>query len=91
MSSELLWRQVLASASQPTTRRRALRVAVLVGSLLVLINHWEALMGQAPLNLFKIALTYMVPWGVVTWTSVMRDLELAREDGVSAADGVERP
>lgn len=71
------WRALLASALRPATRRRAARVSLVVGSLLVLINHWEALFGDATLNLFKVALTYMVPWGVVTWTSVMRDRELA--------------
>ena len=54
----------------PGVLRRALRTSLLVGTLLVLINHgptvWQ---GQLP-PLWQMLLTYWVPWGVSAWSSV---------------------
>jgi len=51
---------------------RALKVALLVGTLLALINHGDkilalSLTGQ---DWIKVALTYLVPYGVSTWSAV---------------------
>jgi len=56
------------------TPLRAARLAVVVGTLLVLINQWEALWGASELNWLKVALTYVVPYLVSTFTSVSKDL-----------------
>ncbi len=50
----------------------SIKVALVVGSLLALINHYDKL---ATLNfqrsdIFKILLTYLVPYGVSTWSAV---------------------
>ena len=51
---------------------RALKVAVLVGTILAFINHGEkiltlSLTGQ---DWFKVVLTYLVPYCVSTWSAV---------------------
>jgi hypothetical protein len=52
--------------------RRALRTAVLVGSILIAINHGDALLhGQVDTaRLIRICLTVLVPYGVSTTSSV---------------------
>ena len=50
----------------------AIKVALVVGTLLALINHYDKL---ATLNfqrsdIYKILLTYLVPYGVSTWSAV---------------------
>lgn len=51
---------------------RALKVALLVGTMLALINHSEKLitMSLSSQDLLKIVLTYLVPYGVSTWSAV---------------------
>lgn len=51
---------------------RAIKVAVIVGTILALINHGEKILNMALSNqdLFKIVLTYIVPYSVSTWSAV---------------------
>ena len=51
---------------------RALKIAAVVGTLLVIINHGQALVqGDIdPGRWFQILLTYCVPYGVSTYASV---------------------
>lgn len=51
---------------------RSLRVAVIVGTLLVIINHFDTLAGGElqGLILVKIVLTYLVPYSVATYAAV---------------------
>lgn len=61
-----------AIALSPRVIRRAVKVSLVVGSLLVVINHAPALW-QGDLSrfrLFQIGLTYVVPYCVATWSSV---------------------
>ena len=51
-------------------QRRAVRVAVVVGILLTLINQGDRLLAGEGVSLVKVVLTFIVPWGVSTWTSV---------------------
>ncbi len=62
------WFQV---ARSPGVVRRALRVAMVVGSVLVLINHGDHLLtGKlASADLYKILLTYCVPYCVSTYSA----------------------
>ena len=50
----------------------AIKVAIVVGSLLALINHYDKLadMSFRRSDLAKILLTYLVPYGVSTWSAV---------------------
>lgn len=75
MEPGFVWDHFYRGAFRPSTRRRALRVALVVGTVLVLINQWEALFGSHPVNWLKVGLTYLVPWTVVTWTSLMTEIE----------------
>lgn len=61
-------RDKLRKCCDPMTILRALSVAVIVGSVLNLINHYELLM-DAPLTskaLIQMGLTYLVPYVVST-------------------------
>lgn len=50
--------------------RRSLRVALLVGTVLNLINQGDALLGGGPVDVAKLLLTYAVPYGVATYGAV---------------------
>ena len=51
---------------------RSTRVALLVGTVLALINHGDLLFGAplAPARIARILLTYCVPYAVATYASV---------------------
>jgi hypothetical protein len=49
---------------------RSLRIALVVGTLLNLVNQPGALLGPAPLNLTQALLTYAVPFLVATYAAV---------------------
>jgi hypothetical protein len=68
-------RDVLRMALAPGTALRALKLALVVGTLLTIINQGDVLLqGLAP-DWLKLVLTYLVPYGVSTWTSIAKDLE----------------
>ena len=50
----------------------AIKVAAIVGTMLALINHGPALVALTltPQQIVQIALTYLVPYGVSTYSSV---------------------
>lgn len=58
--------------------RRSLTVALIVGTILNLINQGDVLFGGASLNLTKILLTYVVPYCVATYGAVSFQLALRR-------------
>lgn len=62
----------LATAGRRDVVQRSLRVALLVGTLLVLINYGDRLFAGdlRRLDWIKMALTYLVPYGVSTYASV---------------------
>lgn len=62
----------LAAARTPEVVRRSLKVSLLVGSILAVINHGDQLIGgTAAVDVFwKILLTYCVPYAVSTFASV---------------------
>ena len=65
-------RSWLETALSSEIVKRSLRVSAIVGTLLALINHGDriiALSMDAPV-LFKIVLTYLVPYSVATWAAV---------------------
>ena len=51
---------------EPHTRpvRKALIIAAVVGPLLTVINQWEALSGDGSLSVWKMLLTFVVPFCV---------------------------
>lgn len=64
------WRAMTALAFSGGVPRRALTVALLVGSVLNLINQGDALFAGRPLDWWKIALTFLVPYCVSTHGAV---------------------
>jgi hypothetical protein len=57
----------------------AAKLAVVVGTILLLINQWDAVTGPGPVDWLKVVLTYCVPYLVSTYTSVSKDLTRLRE------------
>ena len=71
----IAWLQI---ALAPAVSRRALRCAVLVGTVLIAINHGDALLSLdlSPERIAKMALTFVVPYLVSTSSSVSAIREL---------------
>ena len=63
-------------------RKRALKVAFVVGSILAVINHGDALLsGAATVTVWvKIVLTFLVPYCVATFASVQAIRHAARKN-----------
>lgn len=59
-------------ASRPTVVRRSLKVGFVVGTILALINYTDRVLGgdMTGVDWLKLALTYLVPYGVSTYASV---------------------
>jgi len=55
-----------------------LLIALVIGTILNLINQGDALMAGATVNLFKLFLTYLVPYCVATYGAV----SLRMKDGL---------
>ena len=64
-------------AMQPNVFYTALRVAIIVGTVLALINHSSAIFSFAltKQNILQIILTYLVPYAVSTYSSVQAILQ----------------
>ena len=74
------WRMWLALAFSDGIPRRAFMVALVIGSILNLINQGDALYGGGSLNWMKMALTYLVPYAVSTYGAVSYRLSLPRAE-----------
>lgn len=57
--------------------RRSLLVAIVVGTVLNIINQGDALLGYADLDWLKLSLTYLVPYIVCTYGAVTAKLSIA--------------
>jgi hypothetical protein len=58
--------------------RRSLVVALIVGTVLNLINQGDAMLSGMPIDLTKLLLTYLVPYFVSTYGAVSYRLHAAR-------------
>lgn len=63
-------REVLLCCLADGVPRRSFVVMLVVGTILNLINQGDALLRGVPLDWFKIALTYAVPYCVATYGAV---------------------
>ena len=72
------WRMALLYAGSAGVPQRSLRIALVVGSVLNLINQGDALFGAAPVNWIRLALTYLVPYAVSTYGVVSYRLGVDR-------------
>jgi hypothetical protein len=64
------WSRVFYLCFADGVPRRSLRVALVVGTILNLINQGDVLFHTGHVNLFKAALTYTVPFIVATYGAV---------------------
>ena len=58
--------------------RRSFFAALVVGTVLNLINQGDALFSAMPINWFKVILTYFVPYAVCTYGAVSFQLRQMR-------------
>ena len=72
------WRAIWQGAVAPGVPRRSLAAAVIVGTILNLINQGDALFGDKALDWLKLVLTYIVPYCVATYGAVSVRLEMIR-------------
>ncbi len=75
-------RNWLLLASSASVCRRALLTSALIGTLLALINHGsELISGQMTGDHWlRVALTYLVPYCVATWSSVQTIRQLQADN-----------
>ncbi len=73
--SETSWIKLALSGGVP---RRSFYVAVVVGTVLNLINQGDAIAIGGEINYAKLALTYMVPYMVATYGAVTAKRAIAR-------------
>jgi hypothetical protein len=52
------------------TPQKAVRTALVVGTILAIINHGDSILKGESINYFKILLTYCVPYCVTTWGAI---------------------
>jgi hypothetical protein len=71
------WTLACLCAISDGVPRRSLYVALVVGTVLNLINQGDALLGMASINWWKLALTYCVPYAVCTYGAVSYQLKKA--------------
>ena len=77
MSSKSTWKLACLCAISDGVPRRSLYVALVVGTVLNLINQGDALLGMASINWLKLVLTYCVPYAVCTYGAVSYQLKKA--------------
>jgi hypothetical protein len=64
------WRRLLVHCCSDGVPKRSLIVAAIVGTILNLINQGDAIVGDAPVNVTKLLLTFAVPYCVATYGAV---------------------
>jgi len=75
------WRAIWLCTIAPGVPRRSLMAALVVGTVLTLINQGDALFGGRSLDWLKLGLTYIVPYCVATYGAVAFRLEMMRREG----------
>ena len=76
MAGTSRWKIACLCAVSDGVPRRSLTVALVVGTVLNLINQGDAIFGTASVNWLKLALTYCVPYVVCTYCAVSFALEI---------------
>jgi hypothetical protein len=70
-----IWKLSCLCAISDGVPRRSLYVALVVGTVLNLINQGDALLGMTSINWWKLVLTYCVPYVVCTYGAVSYQLK----------------
>jgi hypothetical protein len=77
-------RRICSCALSDGVPRRSFFVALVVGTILNIINQGDAILAYTSIDWVKIILTYLVPYGVCTYGAVSMQPKLA-EDSSDAA------
>ena len=72
------WRRSRYHATSEGTPATALRVALVVGTVLNVINQGDALLSGGPIVWWKLGLTYVVPYCVSTYGAVTARMRAER-------------
>ncbi len=78
-----VWRLALRFALTRRIAGNAAKIALVVGTLLNAINQGGAVLAGGDISLVHLALNYLVPYAVATYSAVqlrLQQLELARGD-----------
>ena len=75
------WRLAIRYAATGGVPQRSLAAALVVGSILNLINQGDRLLASQPIDIAKLVLTYLVPYLVSTYGAVSYRLTAERRDG----------
>jgi len=70
MTTNTLYPDFFQLAFGHGTPKRALMTALVVGTILTMINHGDVILEGGSLNYLKVSLTYCVPFCVTTWCSL---------------------
>jgi hypothetical protein len=73
------WARIWRCCISDGVPKRSLAVALVVGTILNLINQGDALLAGARLNLVKLILTFAVPYAVATYGAVSYRLRAGPE------------
>jgi hypothetical protein len=71
------WKLACLCAVSDGVPTRSLWVALIVGTILNLVNQGDTLLAPGSINWFKVALTYCVPYAVCTYGAVSSQLNAA--------------
>ncbi|UGA56862.1 nitrate/nitrite transporter NrtS [Vibrio sp. VB16] len=80
MSGQTVTKKILNTAFSPLIVKRSLKVSAVVGTILMMINHGEALLlgNMDTQRAIQIALSYCVPYLVSTYSAVSTTIENQR-------------
>ena len=79
-NSELTLRSFSKLAFGGGTPRKAAITALIVGTILVIINHGDSILAGDPLEFHKVILTYCVPYCVATWGAMTGKMSVSKSD-----------
>src|SRR5436305_13490342 len=96
MPTRSIWKLACSCAVSDGVPRRSFYVALIVGTVLNLINQGDGLFGMASINWLKLILTYCVAYAVCTYVVdsyelIKLGLTLERRDYQDGASHVARP
>ncbi|WED27295.1 nitrate/nitrite transporter NrtS [Vibrio sp. DW001] len=91
MSERITIKDVLNTAKQPSILKRSTKVALIVGTILMFINHGDAIFAGEleSARLGKIIITYFVPFLVSTQASVTATLHAMKQPSAALSSDKE--
>jgi len=70
-------RRLLRTVRQGTIVRAAIRIALVVGTILNLINQGDRLFSGLPLSWLHVGLNYLVPYCVASYSAAINEMRRA--------------